>query len=159
MKKALADEHAPYIKKYLDFYHPPDLITVPERAALIIIIATVGRFSQRTHARPQGWIPVCAVTFFAVWRQVRRQLWRWAPPTPELSSRFWAVPDPYYTIPGRNRAARHFFIINQADAFVSHRYFQNGQNRPKTRYKPKIWLCEQFNLVQAFQSFAGAVRH
>ena len=32
------------------------------------VFATVGRFSQRSHARPLGWFPVCPVTFFAFCR-------------------------------------------------------------------------------------------
>ena len=41
---------------------------------LYCVFATVGRFSQRTHPRPQGWIPMCPVTFCAFWRQVERRL-------------------------------------------------------------------------------------
>ena len=41
-KKPLAEVHAPHTKKVFGFFHPPDLITVPEKAALIIII--VSRF-------------------------------------------------------------------------------------------------------------------
>ena len=101
------------------------------------LIATVGRFSQRTHARPQGWIPVCAVTFFAFCRQVRWRVWRGCRPSLDFSSGFWAVPDPYDTIPGRNRARRLFFFMRQADAFVTPQEFQNEQNRSKNDTKSK----------------------
>ena len=52
-------------------------------------------------------------------------------PSLVLSSGFWAFPDPYYTIPGRNRAARLFFSDFAADAFLTDIFFQNEQNRSK----------------------------
>ena len=97
--------------------------------------ATVGRFSQRADARPQGWIPVCPVRDFSVWRQVQRRLWRGSPPTLRLSSGFWAFPDPYWTISGSFGVCSHFLIIRQADGFSQSRVFQNEQNGAKKRYK------------------------
>ena len=75
---------------------------------------------------------MCPVTFFAFWRRVRWRVWRACRPSLEFSSGFWAVPDPYCTIPGRNRADQLFFVARQPDAFVSQRESQNVQNRPKS---------------------------
>ena len=123
-------------KSYIFFwefhYMPHGFVFAGARGVRSDLIATIGRFSQRTHARPQGWIPVCPVTFFAIWRRVRWRVWRGCRPSLDFSSGFWAVPDPYGTIPGRNRAVRHFFIMHQADAFATPQEFQNEQNRQKT---------------------------
>ena len=118
------------------------------------LVATVGRFSQRAHARPQGWFPVCAVTFFAIWRRVRRRVWRGCRPSLDFSSGFWAVPDPYYTIPGRNRADQLFFIVRQPDAFATPQEFQNGQNRPKSIKIPKF----RFFSAGAVLQLCGSIR-
>ena len=80
---------------------------------------------------------MCAVTLFAIWRRVRWRVWRGCRPSLDFSPGFWAVPDPYGTFPGRNRAVPHFFIMRQADAFWTPREFPNEQNRSKNDTKSK----------------------
>ena len=90
---------------------------------------------------------MCPVTDFAVWRNVRRRLWRGGAPTLLLFSGFRAGPDHYGTIPGRNRAARLFFVIRRAVAFVTYQNFQNEQKRSKKRYKSPLRTFTSQNCV------------
>ena len=102
---------------------------------------------------------MCPVTFFAFCRQVRWRVWRGCRPSLDFSSGFWAVPDPYGTIPGRNRADQHFFIMRQADAFWTSQEFQNEQNRSKNDTKSENPILRGWDASVTSWMVQGRLKH
>ena len=113
--------------------------TVAPSPARLVLVATVGRFSQRTHARPQGWIPVCPVTFFAVWRQVQGGASYRLCCSPPVFGRF---PTPTGRFRGGIECA-HFFSSSGRPMLLSDtNIFKTSKIGQKSDTNPKIRLCE-----------------
>ena len=139
-----------------------DVVPPPPKRLLFIMTAPTHYFRDRRSLFPENPRPppgldscVCAHVFFGLAPSSRTTLERVGQPNLVLSSRFWAFPDPYYTIPGRNRASQLFFIMKQAGTFLTDTLFQNEQNRTKKRYKSQKFDFAKLEHAGDFENRCG----